>query len=154
MVEKLVPQLLETRAVPELNWCIRYFTDIPEKSLVQILMFCLESMATVGREAQYCELLNATLHVPFSDVCMLPRLRTVPFHHVLTLLHYLTEELEAYEPEIELHSLVEWASLLLDAQYQRCLLSGDPQVLELLRRIHKLVIDQVKFIRNNFLKAE
>jgi hypothetical protein len=24
----------------------------------------------------------------------------------------------------------------------------------LLRRIHKLVIDQVKFIRNNFLKAE
>ncbi|GFG36472.1 hypothetical protein Cfor_11811 [Coptotermes formosanus] len=148
MVEKLVPQLLETRAVPELNWCIRYFTDIPEKSLVQILMFCLESMATVGREAQYCELLNATLHVPFSDVCMLPRLRTVPFHHVLTLLHYLTEELEAYEPEIELHSLVEWASLLLDAQYQRCLLSGDPQVLELLRRIHKLVIDQISYMNN------
>lgn len=154
MVEKLIPQLLETEAVPELIWCIRYFTDIPERSLVQILIFCLESIVTVDKSAQYLKLLNATLHVPFSDVCLLPRLRNLPFHHVLSLLHYLTTQLEAHEPEVELHNLVEWAGLLLDAHYQRCLLSGDPQVLELLHRIHKLVIDQVKFIRNNFLKDD
>lgn len=154
MVEKVIPQLLETKAVPELIWCIRYFTDIPERSLVQILTFCLESIATVGKEAQFHKLFNATLHVPFSDVCLLPRLRTVPFHHVLSLLHYLTAQLEAHEPEVELCNLIEWASLLLDAHYQRCLLSGDPQVLDLLHRIQKLVIDQVKFSRNNFLKDE
>jgi hypothetical protein len=154
MVEKLLPQLLETKAVLELNWCIKHFTDIPEMSLVQILMFCMEGMVTDGKKAQYQKLLNATLHVPFSDVCILPSLRTIPFHHVLTLLHYLTEELDAGEPEVELHNLLDWASLLLDAHYQHCLLSGDPQVLELLHRIRKLVIDQVKLIRSNFLKDE
>lgn len=143
MVEKLIPQLLETKAVPELIWCIRYFTDIPERSLVQILIFCLESIGTVDKPTQYRKLLNATLHVPFSDVCLLPRLRIVPFHHALSLLHHLTAQFEAHEPEVELHNLVEWASLLLDAHYQRCLLSGDPQVLALLHRIHKLVNDQI-----------
>jgi hypothetical protein len=150
MVEKLIPQLLETKAVPELIWCIRYFTDIPERSLVQILIFCLESATTVDKPAQYHKLLNAALHVPFSDVCLLPRLRAVSFRLALSLLHYLTAQLEAQEPAVELRKLVDWISLLLDAHYQRCLLSGDPQVLDLLHRIHKLVIDQVQFIKKMF----
>jgi hypothetical protein len=60
----------------------------------------------------------------------------------------LAEEIEADEPEVEVYNLIEWASLLLDAHYQRYLLSGDPQVLKLLLRIRELVINQVKFIRN------
>lgn len=150
MVEKLIPQLLETKAVPELIWCIRYFTDIPERSLVQILIFCLESVTTVDKPARYHKLLNAALHVPFSDVCLLPKLRAVSFHLALSLLRYLTAQLEAQEPAVELHNLVEWICLLLDAHYQRCLLSGDPQVLDLLHRIHKLVIEQVQFINRMF----
>jgi len=144
MVEKLLPQLLETKAVSELNWCIKYFTDVPETSLVQILLFCLENVNKTDKEGPYHKLLNAILHAPFSDVCLLPCLRTVPFHHILTLLHYLADELEADEPKVELCNLVDWASLLLDAHYQRYLLSGDPQVLEILCRIRGLVIDQVK----------
>jgi hypothetical protein len=60
----------------------------------------------------------------------------------------LAEEFEADEPEVELYNLIEWTSLLLDAHYQHYLLSGDPEVLELLLRIRELVINQVKFIRN------
>jgi hypothetical protein len=78
-----------------------------------------------------------------ADGCCQSVLRIVPFHHALSLLHHLTAQFEAHEPEVELHNLVEWASLLLDAHYQRCLLSGDPQVLALLHRIHKLVNDQI-----------
>lgn len=153
MMEKLLPPLLEAKATSELNWCIKHFTDIPERSLVQILLFCLENVTKTEKQEPYHKLLNAVLHAPFSDVCLLPSLRTAPFHHTLTLLHHLAEELEADESEVKLCNLVEWTSLLLDAHYQRYLLSGDPQVLELLCRIRGLVMDQVKVVRNMFSES-
>lgn len=148
IVQNLLPQLLKANAVSELNWCIKYFADIPESSLVQVILFCLENVTKTDKQGPYHELLNTVLHAPFSDVCLLPSLRTAPFHHALTLLHYLAEEIEADEPEVEVYNLIEWASLLLDAHYQRYLLSGDPQILKLLLRIRELIVNQVKFIRN------
>lgn len=150
MIEKLLPLLLETKAISELVWCIEHFTDIPERSLVQILLFSLENFTKTEKQEPYHKLLNAVLHAPFSDVCLMPSLHTLPFHHTLTLLHHLAEEFEADVSEVKLCNLVEWTSLLLDAHYQRYLLSGDPQVLQLLRRIRGLVIDQVKVVRNVF----
>ncbi|PNF31620.1 hypothetical protein B7P43_G17189 [Cryptotermes secundus] len=143
MVQKLLPQLLKASAISELNWCIKYFTDIPEGSLVQIILFCLENVTKTDKEGPYHKLLNTVLHAPFSDVCMLPSVRTAPLHLTLSLLHYLAEEIEADVPEVELYNLIEWASLLLDAHYQRYLLSGDPQVLKLLLRIRELVVNQI-----------
>jgi hypothetical protein len=153
MMEKLLPPLLEAKAVSELNWCIKHFTDIPERSLVQILLFCLENVTKTEEQQPFRKLLNAVLHAPFSDVCLMPSLRTTPFHHTLALLHHLAEEIEADESEVKLCNLVEWTSLLLDAHYQQYLLSGDPEVLELLHRIRGLVTDQVKVIRNMFFES-
>jgi hypothetical protein len=149
MAQKLLAQLLKANDISKLNWCIRYFIDIPESSLVQIILFCLENITKTDKQGPYHELLNTVLHAPFSDVCLLPILRTAPFHHILTLLHYLAEEIETDEPEVELCNLVEWASLLLDAHYQRYLLCGDPHVLELLLRIRERVINQVRLIQRH-----
>jgi hypothetical protein len=149
MVQKLLPQLLKASAVSELNWCIKHFIDIPESSLVQIILFCLENVTKTDKQEPYHKLLNTVLHAPFSDVCLLPSLRNAPFHHTLTLLNYLAEEIEAGEPEVELYNLIEWASLLLDAHYQRYLLSGDPHVLQLLLRIRELVRNQVRFMQKH-----
>ena len=143
MMETFLPQLMEKDSISELLWCSQHFIDIPEKSLAQILQFCLDKSATLNNGGQYTELLNIVLSIPFSEVCLLPFLRTISFPQVLSLLEYLADKLESDNLDLDIHHLVNWANILLDAHYQHYLLSGDPQVQELLFRFREISTQQV-----------
>ncbi|XP_069688023.1 nucleolar protein 11-like isoform X1 [Periplaneta americana] len=146
MVQKLLPDLLETKSVTELHWCIKYFTDIPENSLVQMLQFCLDNGVDNSERGPYSELLIAILHTTFNDVCLLPYLRAIPFSQAMTLLQYLCDEFDTDGSNVELSNVIDWTSLLLDAHYQRFVLSGDPQVQTLLCKLRELVHSQMTHV--------
>ncbi|KAJ4427931.1 hypothetical protein ANN_23941 [Periplaneta americana] len=154
MVQKLLPDLLETKSVTELHWCIKYFTDIPENSLVQMLQFCLDNGVDNSERGPYSELLIAILHTTFNDVCLLPYLRAIPFSQAMTLLQYLCDEFDTDGSNVELSNVIDWTSLLLDAHYQRFVLSGDPQVQTLLCKLRELVHSQLVIFSEIILNTE
>nr|CAD7430518.1 unnamed protein product [Timema monikensis] len=93
-----------------------------------------------------CQLLNATLNIPFSDVTLLPYLRNVSFSHTLILLRYLVDfQIDEVDTEVVLDQehILEWITLLLDAHYQQYLLSKDPQILSLVKKLRHFIDIQI-----------
>nr|CAD7395019.1 unnamed protein product [Timema cristinae] len=96
-----------------------------------------------------CQLLNATLNIPFSDVTLLPYLRNVSFSHTLILLRYLVDfQIDEVDTEVVLDQehILEWITLLLDAHYQQYLLSKDPQILSLVKKLRHFIDIQLSYM--------
>ncbi|PSN52742.1 hypothetical protein C0J52_06156 [Blattella germanica] len=146
----VVPYNLETQRLSALVGALysneTQSKNIPERSLIQVLQFCLRENANSDEIALDSQLLGAIISTPHSDVCLLPYLRMTSFPQALRFLQYLAEELESEESEIDLSHLLDWTNLLLDAHYQRYLLSGDQEVLNLLCRLRELTIQQIEHI--------
>ncbi|KAJ9575909.1 hypothetical protein L9F63_007221 [Diploptera punctata] len=143
MVEKLILQLIEKESISELIWCLKHFSDVSETPLVLVLQFCLDKSDVIEKGGKYIELLNTVLSASFSDVSLLPFLRNLSFPNVLSLLEYLADGLESDNLDVEFKKLLDWTNLLLDAHYQRFLLSGDTHVKELFSRLQQITTEQV-----------
>lgn len=169
ILETLIPSLLESVDVASIHWCLDMFKDLPEKLLVDLLMFSLKNLdnvfapvqngtiddasnasrssVDVPSSARY-NFLNKLLTMSYSSVSLLSHLKaSLTFDGALKLLEYLTyklnERVDSFEdnPQPNDEQLYAWSNMLLDSHYQQCLLSRDKRVLELLDQL-KCVLEE------------
>lgn len=137
--EEIIPSLIEERNVDGLMEVIKYFKEIPEKYLVELLVFVLE---VSDLSESNCDLLNLVLNLPFNDVLLIPHLRNMEFNLTLQLLRYLCVvwgDDSLNTETIREDAIINWGCNLLDAHYQKFLLSQDDSVIEILKLFQSLV---------------
>lgn len=156
----LMPQLIETKDIASILWCLDDLKDLPEELLIQLLGFCLRSCntdmllqneLTANSGPDKCKsssskFLDKILDICYTDISLISQLRVgLNFDEILKLLNYLTNEI------IDANSLSDncklsdsnyrlknqsykWIELLIDSHYQHYLLSQD--VLKLLDKLN------------------
>lgn len=158
--EIILPGYVETKNVQAVMSCLNYFCDIPELCLAELLRFCLtvedkcfscknlidSELPLSLRQKDRCALIDKILMSSFSSTLMLPYVhRKLDLNCTLLLLQYIfylmsgNKKHSANIVTLE-KKLIDWCCLLLDANYQKFLLSKDAQILELLNNLRDLVM--------------
>lgn len=170
ILEEVLPDILQKCDLQILLQCLRYFSDVPEKSLVQILKFLLEAdcsnfkgnqcdMIGLPEHLQPLErvnLLNNILKKSFNESILLPYLQSqLSLNSVLLLLDYISligleggyvlPGLTFVETE---YKLIEWHNSLLDSSYQKFILCNDDSVKSRLLKIDDLIQNQLVCLNN------
>lgn len=168
----LIPQLIESKDVDSIVWCLNTFRDLPEKLLIDLLIFSLRSPDRTFQLLQngtanhhtwtmknFCsrnDFLEKLFSLTYSDVSLSSYLKSgINFDETLGLLQYLVEKLDNQEDPFD-HiaqqptdkQLYEWSSLLLESYYQHYILSRDPQVSMLLNKLNYVLDDHVSHARH------
>ncbi|KAK2586791.1 hypothetical protein KPH14_011816 [Odynerus spinipes] len=170
--EVLIPQLIESKDVVAINWCLNTFKDLPEKLLTDLLAFSLRSSDDVfiplqngmsngtsdrGNLCTRNNFLDKIFSISYSDVFLLSHLkRGLNFNEVLQLLSYLIQKLDTQETinnnsdtlEPSDKQLYEWFSLLLDSHYQHYILSQDSQILNLLNKLNLILEGHFQLLKD------
>ncbi|KAB0792660.1 hypothetical protein PPYR_14619 [Photinus pyralis] len=160
--EIVIPQYIENKNVNAILSCLDYFCDIPELYLVELLRFTIKidsknfSGKLVGssnvvpvelRQVERCNLMNKILMSSFSDSLLLPHLHSkLDLGCTILLLQYIFYLMSSDTnsrcgksvTEFE-NILINWCCVLLDANYQKFLLSRDTQIIEILTNFSGLV---------------
>lgn len=165
--EILIPQLIESKDVEAIIWCLNNFKDLPEKLLTDLLIFALRNP-----DETFLPLQNGTDHnlitknlysrnnfldkifsLTYSDIFLSSFLKSgLNFNEILRLLHYLIQKLDAEDFYHDIaqqptdKQLYEWSSLLLESHYQHYILSQDPEVSLLLNKLNYVLDNHVSFI--------
>lgn len=168
--EALIPNLIESKDVASIRWCLDTFKGLPEKLLVELLAFALKSPDEVFVPVQNGtsddlskassgsyprnDFLARVLSIEYSGVSLLPHLKTgLIFDEVLKLLEYLKHKLSEKtkslddNPQPSDHQLYEWSCALLDSHYQHYLLSQDVYVLKLFNQFNSILEEHVSVKR-------
>ena len=157
----IIPQLIESKDIPSILWCLDNLKDIPEKLLVDLLSFCLRTSDKTSKPLEngnvngkapktleniQNEFLNKILNVSYTDIYLLSHLKMcLTFDEILRLFQYFIERLDVKENSEEnstkpdYQQLYQWASLLLDSHYQNYLLTQDSQVLKQLQKLNEIL---------------
>lgn len=164
--EVLIPRLMETGDVMSICWCLNTFRDLPEKLLVDLLVFALKnpdkvhmqngtSAGTSNADQENC-FLDKLFDIRYSSVSLLPYLKTtLTFDQVLKLLEYLmcklNEETDLFDnnPQLNEYKIYDWICVLLDSHYQHYLLSRDAQVSKLFDQLNSVLEDHVSIYLKN-----
>lgn len=107
----LIPQLIESKDMNTIFWCLDHFKDLPEKLLIDLLSFGLRTPDSTFVPLQngssgkvYTEVitrhkfLDRIFSLSFSDISLLPHLKSVlMFDEVLRLTEYFTAKLSNEE---------------------------------------------------------
>ncbi|XP_028131241.1 nucleolar protein 11 [Diabrotica virgifera virgifera] len=148
--EELLPEMIKQKDLDLLYLLLRNFSDIHEKYLVQILNYALE--------IKNSKLINTIIARSFSEVLILPYLRSdLSTDKVLELLEHIQSSWSKDIPLkglnfVETHTkFLEWSCVLIDANYQKIVLSKDKVFLEMLSKIDELVKNYLESL--NDLKA-
>lgn len=154
--EQLIPIFIEDDDLQSVKCCLEFFYDIPENCITKLLLYILssnknlftnqaplkgESIPESLQPQERCQMLDKILSLPFSDVLLLPHVRTViDLENTLRLLQYLCflmSEMGTTLPGLDITQseikVVEWVCVLLDAGFQKMLLSRDAKIEETLR---------------------
>ncbi|KYM86135.1 Nucleolar protein 11 [Atta colombica] len=159
--ETVIPLLMESGDVASICWCLDTFKDLPEKLLVDLLVFILKSPdkvfvllqngttdSTLKASNPYSRdnFLDRVFSISYSSVSLLPHLKTgLTFDQVLKLLEYLMCKLNEKTDSLDDNSqpndqqLYEWFCVLLDSHYQHYLLSQDMHIMELFNRLDSVL---------------
>lgn len=167
--EEIFPKLIQKKDTKSILNSLDYFTDIPEKILLNILSYTLElvgkssnnDIINNGLQNQTGKLLDKILTVPYSDVLLLSELRTgLKFELALILLPYLCYILSENGhslPELDIvqseGKIIDWGCLVLDAHYQKFLLTKDAKLLENLEYF-KALADTYMLCLDDYKKVE
>lgn len=169
--EEIIPGYMSKSDVESLSSCLDYFSDISEMCLAQLLKFCLTAesdlfkgnniITSIGLPAslhplERCVLVDKVLTKSFSDVLLLPHLRTeLDLAEILLLLQYIIyllsddghcmPDLDVVQTE---RKLIEWSCVLIDSNYQRFLLSRDEEVIETVSRLLKIVAAHLTYLED------
>lgn len=169
--EALIPNLIESKDVASIRWCLDTFKGLPEKLLVELLAFALKSPDEVFVPVQNGtsddlskassgsyprnDFLARVLSIEYSGVSLLPHLKTgLIFDEVLKLLEYLKHKLSEKtkslddNPQPSDHQLYEWSCALLDSHYQHYLLSQDVYVLKLFNQFNSILEEHLQFLQD------
>lgn len=163
-----LPQLIESKDVSTIIWCLDNFGDLPDKLLMDLLSFCLRTPEqtfasplqngnSVGKRKSHAAasisricFLDRLFRCTFSDFSLIDYLKSeLNFNEILTLTRYWIKKLENtddfYDHPVEPddRQIYKWCSLLLDSHYQNYLLSQDPGVLEVLNKLGTLLEEHV-----------
>ena len=168
----LIPQLIESKDVDSIVWCLNTFRDLSEKLLIDLLIFSLRSPDRTFQLLQngtanhhswtmknFCsrnDFLEKLFSLTYSDVSLSSYLKSgINFDETLGLLQYLVEKLDNQEDLFD-HiaqqptdkQLYEWSSLLLESYYQHYILSRDPQVSMLLNKLNHVLDDHLRLFKD------
>ncbi|XP_003702765.2 nucleolar protein 11 [Megachile rotundata] len=169
--EILIPQLIESKDIEAIIWCLNNFKDLPEKLLTDLLIFSLRSPdatfvplqnGIADDSSSYRNLhtrnyfLDKIFSLTYSDVSLSSYLKSgLNFDEVLQLLQYLTQKLDDQEDFLDDiieqptdKQLYEWSSLLLESHYQRYILSRDPEVPILLNKLSYVLDDHLQLFKD------
>ncbi|XP_076292527.1 nucleolar protein 11-like [Lasioglossum baleicum] len=175
--EILIPQLIESKDVRTIVWCLNVFKDLPEKLLIELLIFSLrtpnetflpmqngtvDSPSQKKTQSNDCYSRNGFLdkifNLTYSDVSLSSYLKSggLNFDEILRLLQYLIQKLadrdkEFYESIVQEPTekqLYEWSSLLLESHYQHYVLSRDPEVSTLLNELTCVLDEHLRLLKD------
>ncbi|XP_017885017.1 nucleolar protein 11 [Ceratina calcarata] len=167
--EILIPQLIESKNVEAIVWCLNNFKDLSEKLLTDLLIFALRSPDDTFIPVQngvtddqprdlYSRnnFLDKLFSLTYSDVSLSSYLKSgLNFNEILQLLQYLILKLNdkddfcrdvIQQPTDK--QLYEWSSLLLESHYQHYLLSRDPEVSTLLNKFSFVLNDHQQLFKD------
>lgn len=154
--EQLIPIFIEDNDLRSVKCCIEFFYDIPENCIAKLLFYTLSSNKNLYpnqellnaksipdslQPLEKCQLVDKILSLPFSEVLLLPHLRTeMDLERTICLLQYLCflmSDIGTILPALDVTrseiKVVEWICVLLDAGFQKMLLSRDAKIEETLR---------------------
>ena len=141
--QQIIPHCLDTENTSLIMWYLNQFNDIPEKFLVQFLSFGLKS---INDASDLHILIQQILNNGFTSELILPHLRHLNFDEVIKFSKYLTSYLDdednsekEYEISINYKNIYNWITVLLEANYQKYLLSQDPDVKFLFEKLNSLL---------------
>ncbi|VEN43609.1 unnamed protein product [Callosobruchus maculatus] len=160
VLEEMLPNVLKNNDVEMLDVCLEFFTDIPEKILANILQYLVNAdskffnfrkcsmvdLPSTLQPLQRVKLLEKILSMPYSETILLPYLKSFSLKDLKPLLEYvclawesddfLLPNLNAVETE---KKLIEWSCILIDANYQKIVLSKDQEILQTFYKLRELV---------------
>lgn len=158
--EVIIPELIESKDISSILWCLDNFRDLPEKLLVDVLSFSLKTLSddnvNFSKNADKSKIesnvqkkfLNKIFSSTYTDIYLLMHLKlSLSFEEILKLLQNLVERLDIEENsdqrlvEPNFLQLYQWTILLLDSHYQNYLLARDPQILNQFQNL-QVILDQ------------
>lgn len=153
ITEYVIPVLIKADLTDELIVCLRKYTNISEKVLVQAIKYLLEKARSDVRseEEEKQKYLNVALSCSFHEDLIMKHLRLcLSFDDVLYLLNYIYEALKAEELQLEERPqfgdnydddvlLTKWFSTIIDAHFHQFIMSQNPELTEQLRKWKELV---------------
>ncbi|XP_076623794.1 nucleolar protein 11 [Colletes latitarsis] len=169
--EILIPQLIESKDIEGIVWCLNTFKDLPEKLLIDLLIFSLRcndatflpsqngtinDLSTVKNFYSRNDFLDKIFSLTYSDVSLSSYLKSgLNFDEILRLLQYLIQKLDDQENIFSYivqqptdKQLYEWSSLLLESHYQHYVLSRDPEVSMLLNKLNCVLDDHLRVFKD------
>jgi len=126
---RLVPALCGRGDVTALHQLAAQLTEIPEPYLADIIF---TTLTAGGDDADTA--LDKLLLLPYTPAAMTAALRRRHLSDVVRLAEHVTRRLPAAEADLT-EALVDWLTVLLDAQYASLVLSDRPEVLQLIERV-------------------
>ncbi|XP_014217338.1 nucleolar protein 11 [Copidosoma floridanum] len=167
----IIPQLIESKDVSSILWCLENLKEVPVESLLQILTFslktdicasapngCLENSKPSVYETLQSDLLNKILEVQHTDISLVSYLKTgLNFDATLKLLSHLICKLDdeatnddqlGSKQKLDNSQLYEWVKLLLDSHYQDYILSQDGEVLVMFEKLKIVLDDHFELLRD------
>lgn len=140
--DEIVPILIEKNCLSGIAWTLESFTDISDVCLLKILVHCLKNI----NDVEHKQILSTILQRNVVQNVKLFRNHS-SFQCTVNLMTVINESLNESVGEA---NILNWASLCLDAYYQRFLLIKDTSTLELLKSIRTAVSLEVNLLTLSF----
>lgn len=161
--DRIIPILIEADTVQDLKVCLQRYSTISELMIAKSLIFSINKVIDLEinfeeHQKEYA-LLNQLLACTYDRDELLPHIRSqFDISSTIFLLNYLNEfykNPECILDELPVHGdsfdsdshIVEWINVLLDAQYQKLILSSDQNSLNLLVDIQNTINTSINDIR-------
>ena len=163
--EILLNKYIENGDTSGIVTCVEHFNDIPEHCIVDLLNCFLSTRLFPGEEIvekdsncllppARCDLVDTILQYPCNDVVLVQNIKkNFSLDNILALISYISYLLSEFGHTLPKLScaqsdkrLIEWSSLLLDASYQKFLLSKDESVLHVLKKLQSLIVKHLTYI--------
>lgn len=162
----LIPQLIESKHIEAIVWCLNNLRDLPEKLLIDLLIFSLrynddtflpfqngidDELSTTKSSYTRNDFLDKLFSLTYFDISLTLHLKSrLNFDEIIRLFQYLIQKLDDHEDSLYNTAqeptdkqLYEWSSLLLESHYQHYILSRDPEVSTLLNKLNCVLDDHV-----------
>lgn len=156
LLDELLPALKEKKDLSAIRQILVQLKDLPEQWLADLLNYALEQIkdySELGSHTDLANLLDILLSISYCDAILLNHIRrkltitsTIKLLHHL---HHLSEDVlwtadGTGSSKPNMHQIIDWISLILDAHHNELLVIGeDSEVQQLLRNLDRLITKNV-----------